>query len=75
MRKQKLENKNVNNMISPKKIVELIVAFILIGTLIPLGLNGMLSFTSTNSTIQTLVVSVVPVIGVVVLVMAFIPDN
>lgn len=56
-------------------IIGLIVSLLLMGILLPIGLNDILGFTSSNSTVQTLVTTVIPVIAVVSLVMAFLPKG
>lgn len=60
-------------MVSANKIISVVISLILIGVLIPIGLNDVLAFTSTNSTIQTLVSTVVPIMAVIGIVMALIP--
>ena len=61
--------------LSVGKIVGLVVGLLLIGILMPLGLNEILAFTSTDSTIQTLVSTVLPIMAVIGLVLAFIPRS
>lgn len=56
-------------------IVALVVSLILMGVLLPIGLNDVLGFTSTNSTIQTLVATVLPIMAVIGLVVALIPKG
>lgn len=56
-------------------MIGLIVSLLLMGILLPIGLNDILGFTSSNSTVQTLVTTVIPVIAVVSLVMAFLPKG
>jgi uncharacterized protein YqhQ len=54
-------------------IVAMVVALLLMGILLPIGLNDILGFTSTNSTIQTLVATVLPIMAVIGFVLAFVP--
>ena len=57
----------------PQSIVALVIAMILMGLLIPIGLNGVLAFTSTNATIQTLVSVVLPIMAVIGIVLSLVP--
>ena len=56
-----------------RQIVGIVVALLMMGILLPIGLNDVLAFTSTNSTIQTLVATVVPVMAVISLVLVLVP--
>jgi fumarate reductase subunit D len=60
---------------SPSKIIGLVVALLLIGILLPIGLTDLLAYTSTDSTIQTLVSSVIPIMAIIGLVLAFVPRS
>lgn len=55
------------------KIIGFIVALILIGVLMPIGLTDILEFSSTNATIETLVTTILPVVAVLGVILAFIP--
>ncbi len=55
------------------KIVGVVIALLLVGILLPIGLDELTAYTSTNSNIQTLMATVVPIIAVVGIVMALIP--
>ena len=73
----------------PKAIIGIVIAMILIGTLLPLGLSDLVDYNGsyyngtygsgevlgTNSTIATLVGTVVPVMAVIGLVMLFVPSR
>jgi len=75
--------------ISAGSIIGVVLALILIGALISTGLDGLLSFGSTNitvgtvtstagavnPTITTLVVTVLPIMAVIGLVLLFVPHN
>ncbi|MGQ4876224.1 MAG: hypothetical protein ACP6IY_19320 [Promethearchaeia archaeon] len=61
--------------VSVSKIIALVVSLLLMGILLPIGLNDILGFTSTNSTIQTLVATVVPIMAVLSLVLALVPSS
>lgn len=54
-------------------IVGVVIAAILLGTLLPIALNDLLAFTSTNPTVQTLVATVLPLLAVIAIVLLFIP--
>ena len=75
--------------ISAGSIIGVVLALILIGALISTGLDGLLSFGSTNitvgtvtstagavnPTVTTLVVTVLPIMAVIGLVLLFVPHN
>lgn len=61
--------------LKPQYIIGLVVAAVLLGVLLPIALNDILGFTSTNSTVQTLVATVLPIIAVVSVIMLFIPRS
>jgi fumarate reductase subunit D len=61
--------------LKPYQIVLTVVALLLLGILLPIGLSDLTAFTSTNSDIQTLVSEVIPIIAVVGIVMALIPRS
>lgn len=61
--------------LSTNQIVGLIISFIMLAILLPLGINDLLAFTSSNSSIQTIVSTVIPIVGVIGLLMAFIPKK
>jgi len=75
--------------ISAGSIIGVVLALILIGALISTGLDGLLSFGSTNitvgtvtstagavnPTITTLVVTVLPIMAVIGLVLLFVPRS
>jgi len=75
--------------ISAGSIIGVVLALILIGALISTGLDGLLSFGSTNitvgtvtstagavnPTVSTLVVTVLPIMAVIGLVLLFVPHN
>jgi len=60
---------------SAGKIIGVIVALILLGVLLPIGMTDILGFTSTDSTIQTLVATVLPLMAVVGIVISLIPRS
>jgi hypothetical protein len=61
--------------ISTSYIIGVVVAGLLLGILLPIALNDILAFTSTNATIQTLVSIVLPIIAVITLIILFIPKG
>ena len=75
--------------ISAGSIIGVVLALILIGALISTGLDGLLSFGSTNitvgtvtstagavnSTVTTLVATVLPIMAVIGLVLLFVPRS
>lgn len=61
--------------LSPGFIVGLVVSALLMGILLPIALNGILGFTSTNSTVQTLVATILPVIAVISIILLFLPKG
>ena len=56
-------------------IIGVVIAAILLGVLLPIGLNDILAFESTNATIETLVATVLPIIAVIAVVLMFVPRN
>lgn len=54
------------------KIIGVVIALLLAGVLLPIGLDSLANFTSTDSTIQSLVTSVLPIMAVVGIVLLFI---
>lgn len=65
----------INMALSVRNIVGVVIALLLMGILLPIGLNDILAFTSTNSTIQTLVATVVPIMAVISLVLVLVPKR
>lgn len=62
-----------NSMVDwSQKIIGLVIALLLAGILLPIGLDQIALFTSTNTTIQTLVTTVIPVMAVLSIVMLFV---
>jgi len=61
--------------LSTNRIIAVVISLLLIGILLPIGLNDILGFTSTNSTIQTLVATVIPIMAVIGIVLAIIPSS
>lgn len=57
------------------KIISFMVALLIIGVLLPVGLTDILEFSSTNATIETLVTTILPIMAVVGLVIAFVPKS
>lgn len=57
------------------QIIGFMVALLIIGVLLPVGLTDILEFTSTNATIKTLVTTILPIMAVVGLVIAFVPKG
>lgn len=57
------------------KIIGIVIALLLAGILLPIGLTEIEAFTSTNTTIQTLVVTVIPVMAILGIVMMFIKNR
>jgi len=62
-------------MPSAGKIIGVIVALILLGVLLPIGLTDILGFTSDNATIQMLINTVLPLMAVIGIVLALIPKT
>lgn len=60
---------------SAGQIIGFMVALLIIGVLLPVGLSDILEFSSTNSTIETLVTTILPIMAVVGLVIAFVPKG
>lgn len=60
---------------SAGKIIGFMVALLIIGVLLPVGLTDILEFSSTNATIETLVTTILPIMAVVGLVIAFVPKS
>ena len=54
------------------KIIGVVIALLLAGILLPIGLAEIEVFTSSNSTIETLVTTVLPVMAVLSIVLLFI---
>lgn len=61
--------------LSVMSIIGVVIAALIVGVLLPIGLNEVLAFQSSNSTIQTLVATVLPILAVVGLIMTFIPKS
>ena len=61
--------------VSAGKVVGVVIALILMGVLLPIGLNDVLGFTSDNSTIQTLVSTIIPIMAVIGIVLALVPKG
>lgn len=61
--------------LSASQIISTVIALLLIGILLPLGLTELTGFTSTDATIQTLVSSVVPIMAIIGIVLALIPKS
>jgi sorbitol-specific phosphotransferase system component IIBC len=60
---------------SAGQIIGFMVALLVIGVLLPVGLTDILEFSSTNATIETLVTTILPIMAVVGLVIAFVPKG
>jgi uncharacterized membrane protein len=60
---------------SAGQIIGFMVALLIIGVLLPVGLSDILEFSSTNATIETLVTTILPIMAVVGLVIAFVPKG
>lgn len=54
------------------KIIAVVIALLLAGILLPIGLEDLVGFTSTNATIQTLVSEVLPIMAVIGIVLMFV---
>ncbi len=54
------------------KIIGVVIALLLAGILLPIGLDSIVNFTSTDSTIQTLVAQVLPIMAVIGIVLMFV---
>lgn len=54
-------------------IIGLVVGLVLIGVLLPIGINQITAFTSTDANVQTIVSSVIPIVATVGLLMALVP--
>ena len=54
------------------KIISVVIALLLAGILLPIGLTELVGFTSTDATIQTLVASVLPIMAVIGIVLLFV---
>lgn len=61
--------------LSPRVIIGLTISLVLLGILLPIGLEDLTGFTSTDSNVQTLVAEVIPIVAVIGLVMALIPSS
>ena len=61
--------------LSASFIIGIVISALLLGILLPIALNDLLGFTSTNSTVQTLVATVLPIIAVIGIVLMFLPKN
>ena len=59
--------------LKPYQIVMTVVALLLLGILLPIGLTDLTGFTSADSNVQTLVSEVIPIVAVIGIVMALIP--
>lgn len=53
---------------SINKIIGIVIALLMIGILLPIGVDELTAYTSTNANIQTLVSEVIPIVAVVGLV-------
>ncbi|MFA5300122.1 MAG: hypothetical protein WC389_18195 [Lutibacter sp.] len=62
-------------MPSASKIVGFLVALLILGILLPIGLADILEFSSTDTTIETLVTIVLPLVVVISIVLALIPKE
>ncbi len=60
-------------MPSAGTIIGFIVALLLMGVLLPIGLTDLLEFSNTNATIETLVTTVLPIMIAIGLVLGFMP--
>lgn len=58
--------------LSNRGVVSLVIALLLLGILLPIGLTDLLAFTSTDSTVQTLVSQVIPIMAVIGIVLAIV---
>lgn len=54
------------------KIISIVIALLLAGILLPIGLESLVNFTSDDATIQTLVASVLPIMAVIGIVLMFV---
>lgn len=54
------------------KIIGIVIALLLAGILLPIGLDSILAYNGTDATINTLVTSVIPVMAIIGIVMMFI---
>jgi fumarate reductase subunit D len=61
--------------LSAGKIVGLVVALLLLGILLPIGIAGLEAFTSTNTNIQTLVATVIPIVAIIGIIMMILPKG
>jgi len=59
--------------LKPSSIIGVVIALLLLGILLPIGLTDLTGFTSTDANIQTLVSEVIPIVSIVGIVMALIP--
>lgn len=56
-------------------IVGVVISLLILGILLPIGLNEILGFQSTDSTVQTLIATVLPILAVIGVIMIFIPKD
>lgn len=61
--------------LSAGKIISVVIALLLLGILIPIGITELEAFTSTNTALQTVITTVIPIVAVVGLLMYFIPKH
>ena len=61
--------------LNPQYIIGIVIAGLLMGILLPIAMNDIMGFYSTNTTIMTLVGTVLPIIAVIALVLLFLPRN
>jgi hypothetical protein len=61
--------------VSASKIIGLIVGLLVLGLLLPIGMVGILEFTSTNTTVQTIVTSLLPILVIVGIILAIVPKG
>jgi len=54
------------------RIIAVVISLLLAGILLPIGLEDLVGFTSTNATIQTLVAEVLPIMAVIGIVLLFV---
>lgn len=61
--------------VSVGKIIGLVIALLLLGILLPIGINELTGFTSSDSNIQTIVATVIPIVAVVSVLMWILPNR
>lgn len=75
MEKLNIQRREKIMAVKASRIIAIVISLLLMGVLLPIGLDDILGFTSDDSTVQTLVATVIPILAVVSLIMMMIPRN